>query len=126
MSYLTLFIAWIQMQGSELADHAWSYAFWNKVLDLNVGAYHLSWWIWGIFIIFAVVLGVIASARGESFGSILGCVGCGGIILLLLPLGAYINLIEARGIVASISPEGIINPTNFYVSLGLFLFLGIF
>lgn len=127
MSYLTMFIAWLQMQNSGLSDHAWSWAFWNKVLALNIGAYHLSWWIWGVFLVAAVLFGVITIIRHGDFKGCLGCFGCGGIILLLLPLGAWINLIEIRGIVNSINANaGIVNTMNFYISLALFLFFGIF
>lgn len=127
MSYITLFIAWLQMQGSALVGNAWNYAFWTKVLALNTAIFNLSWWIWGIFLLVMLVYTLIAMSRGASFLEAIGCLGCFGVILLLLPFGAWINMVEAAGILASMSAAaGITNMTNFIVSLILFLMFGVF
>lgn len=127
MSYITLFIAWLQMQSMNLSGGAWSLAFWNKVLVMNTTIFKLSWFIWGIAIIWAILYGLVAIRRGLSLSELFSCVGCVGIILLLLPLGAWINMKEAEGIVHSLGPTGeIANTMNFYISLALFLFFGVF
>jgi hypothetical protein len=115
------------MQGSNLVGNAWQYAFWSKVLALNVAAFHLSWWIWGIFLAVAIIYTLYSLAHGASVGDVIGCLGCGGLILLLLPLGAWLNMVEAAGIVASMSATaGIVNVSNFVVSVVLFFVFGIF
>jgi len=115
------------MQNSNLTGSAWNYEFWSKVLTLNTSAYHLSWWIWGIFLVVALVAGIISLVKGNSLRGLLGCVGCVGLIFLLLPLGAWINMREAAGIVASMSAtEGIVNMSNFIISVLLFFLFGIF
>lgn len=131
MSWLTFFIAWFQMQGSPLTNDAWWDEYLNKLVGLNHFMLDLSWWIWGIIIgiIVVAVLVVVIFARGFELKFHLGC-GLGGgflfgLILLLLPLIAWINLQLVQGMANSFGPEGITNTGNFIVSLVLLIFLGL-
>ena len=127
MSWFILLVALIRMSGSELVGHAWDYAYWQLVAQMNTTVYDWSWTIWTVFMICAFVAGVFGLLRGAKLSESFGCLGCGGIIMLLLPFGAWVNMTEAVSIVNSMSPtEGIVTMSKFVIGLVLYLFFGIF
>jgi len=125
MSYVTVFFAWLGMQNSNLTGSAWNYEFWSKCsleylcLPTFRGGSGAS------FLVVALVRWNNQLVRVIACAASLGCVGCVGLIFLLLPLGAWINMREAAGIVASMSAtEGIVNMSNFIISVLLFFLFG--
>lgn len=123
MSYISLLIALIGMNGSSLTGDAWTDAF----LDLLVQTEHDFFVLFqGIFLI-CIILGglffVVNRFRGASQAPSL-IFGCLGLVPFGLMIAEWITLQLAQSMAAAYTAEGIVNQGQFFISAVLFLLLG--
>lgn len=130
MSWLAFFIAWFMMQSSTAVNDAWWDQYLEKLVGVHQVLFSLSWLVWVIFILgIAIAAFVLFVMIKDNDRRLSGCsLGCGCfplIVLLALPLVAWINLLLAQGMANSFGPNGITNTGNFIVSLVLLIILGL-
>ena len=127
MYLLTLLFAWLQMRGSQLVGNAWWDVFLDKMVGVETFFYHASWWVWGVAVVVGIImvlLGVIGRSSEFTLSS-LGCLSCGGVILLLWPLFEYLSVLTIAGMADGFGPVGVING-GFYICLVLYVsFIGL-
>jgi hypothetical protein len=127
MSYLSLLIALFITWGEEtISEGAWLYIYLNNLVDVEKFFYSASWWLFGFFILIALIIGAISLLKRseEGISMSLGC-GCFTIFWLLQPLLAWITMKLSMGMASAVGPQGIIDSGKFWVNMIIFILIGI-
>lgn len=125
MSYLSLLIA-LFMTGEVPPEKVWLDVYLDKLVVVERFFLNLSWWIFGIAIVVAIIWGAFSLLNRSlrSWSLSLGC-GCLALVLLSLPLFEWITLKLAIGMAEAVGPQGMIDSGKFWVHLIIYILIGL-